>query len=48
MPEIPDIQVFCKNLKKILEGKEIAKVKAIGKKLPDSQAALTKALVGKK
>jgi formamidopyrimidine-DNA glycosylase len=48
MPELPDITVFCKNLKKILEGKEISKVKAIGKKLPDSQAALTKALVGKK
>src|ERR1700683_5050699 len=48
MPELPDISVFCKNLKKLLEGKEISKVKAIGKKLPDSQAALTKALVGKK
>jgi formamidopyrimidine-DNA glycosylase len=48
MPELPDITVFCKNLKKALQGKEIANIKAIGKKLPDPQAALSKALVGKK
>jgi formamidopyrimidine-DNA glycosylase len=48
MPEIPDIQVFSNNLKKLLAGKKISKVKVIGKKLTDSQAALTKAIAGKK
>ena len=48
MPEIPDIQVFSNNLKKILAGKKISKVKVIGKKLVDSQVSLTKAITGKK
>ncbi len=48
MPELPDVEVFCKNLNSMLKGKEVAKIKVIGKKLPDSQATLSKALVGKK
>jgi formamidopyrimidine-DNA glycosylase len=47
MPEIPDIEVFSQNLKDLLAGKQVAKIKVInGKKLKDSPAALSKALEG--
>ncbi|MDQ6610503.1 MAG: Fpg/Nei family DNA glycosylase [Bacteroidota bacterium] len=49
MPEIPDIEVFCRNLKSLLAGKQIAKVKVInGKKLKDTSKELVQALEGKK
>ena len=49
MPEIPDIEVFCRNLKKLLAGKQVTKVKVVnGKKLKDSHAELSKALEGQK
>ncbi|HTL06754.1 MAG TPA: DNA-formamidopyrimidine glycosylase family protein [Chitinophagaceae bacterium] len=48
MPELPDVEVFTRNLHKILAGKKLLKVKIInGKKLADSAAALNKALAGK-
>lgn len=47
MPEIPDIEVFCRNLKGQLKGKEINTVKVVnGKKLKDTPAELSKALEG--
>lgn len=49
MPEIPDIEVFSRNLKKLLTGKQVAKVKvANGKKLKDSAKELSQALEGQK
>ena len=49
MPELPDVELFAKNLDKILAGRKLLKIKVIrGKKLPDSAAALTKNLAGKK
>jgi formamidopyrimidine-DNA glycosylase len=49
MPEIPDIEVFSSNLKKMLAGKEITAVKIInGKRLADTASALNKALKDKK
>jgi formamidopyrimidine-DNA glycosylase len=49
MPEIPDIEVFTCNLKKILAGKQVKKVKVVnGKKLKNSQTELSKALEGQK
>src|ERR1700682_823660 len=48
MPEIPDIEVFTRNLKKLYAGKQLEKVKVInGKKLKDKPAELSKALEGK-
>jgi formamidopyrimidine-DNA glycosylase len=32
MPELPDIEVFSRNLKKLLAGKQVAKVKVINGK----------------
>ncbi len=47
MPEIPDIEVFSFNLKQLLAGKKLLKVKVInGKKLKDSQKELSKNLEG--
>src|ERR1700693_3643769 len=48
MPEIPDIEVFSKNLNKVFSGKKLIKVKVVnGKKLPDTAKALSKNLEGK-
>ncbi|HZH97283.1 MAG TPA: DNA-formamidopyrimidine glycosylase family protein [Flavisolibacter sp.] len=47
MPEIPDIEVFCRNLKQLLAGKQVANIKVVnGKKLKDDPTALSKALEG--
>ena len=49
MPELPDIEVFSTNLKKLFAGKELSKIKVInGKKLKDTQADLSKNLEGQK
>ncbi|HEX3768732.1 MAG TPA: DNA-formamidopyrimidine glycosylase family protein [Puia sp.] len=49
MPELPDVEIFSKNLDKILAGRKLLKIKVVnGKKLPDTAGALTKNLVGKK
>ncbi len=49
MPEIPDIEVFSRNLKKLLAGKQVAKVKTVnGKKLKDTAKELSGALEGQK
>lgn len=49
MPEIPDIEVFSRNLKSLLAGKQVAKIKVVnGKKLKDKPAELSKALEGQK
>jgi len=49
MPEIPDIEVFSRNLKKLLAGKQVAKVKVVnGKKLKDTPKELSQALEGQK
>ena len=49
MPELPDVEVFSKNLDKVFGGRELRKVKVVnGKKLPDTAQALTKNLEGKK
>src|SRR5687767_4004234 len=47
MPEIPDIEIFSRNLKKLLVGEELTKVKVInGKKLKDSPRELSENLEG--
>ena len=49
MPEIPDVEVFARNLKKLLAGKQVTKVKVInGKKLKDPAKELSQALEGQK
>ncbi len=49
MPELPDIEVFSGNLKKLLVGKQLSKVKVInGKKLKDKPKDLSKNLEGSK
>ena len=49
MPEIPDIEVFSRNLKKLLVGKQVTKVKVVnGKKLKDTAKELSQALEGEK
>ena len=49
MPEIPDIEVFSRNLKKLLVGEQVAKVKVTnGKKLKDTAKELSQALEGQK
>jgi len=49
MPEIPDIEVFCRNLIDQLKGRQVAAVKVVnGKKLKDKPAELSKALTGLK
>ena len=48
MPELPDIEVFAKNLNKVFANKKLLKVKVVnGKKLPDTAKALSAALEGK-
>src|SRR5579872_639670 len=49
MPELPDVEIFAKNLNKIFAGRKLLKVKVIyGKKLPDTAKELSKNLEGKK
>jgi len=48
VPELPDIEVFAKNLDQLFAGRKLLKVKVVnGKKLPDTAASLTKNLAGK-
>ena len=48
MPELPDIEVFAKNLDRVFANKKLLKVKVVnGKKLPDTAKALSTALEGK-
>jgi formamidopyrimidine-DNA glycosylase len=48
MPELPDIEVFAKNLDRVFANKRLLKVKVVnGKKLPDTARALSAALEGK-
>jgi formamidopyrimidine-DNA glycosylase len=49
MPELPDIEVFTRNLKKMFGGKTLSKIKIVNNKnIKDSQKELSKALVGQK
>lgn len=49
MPEIPDVEIFAKNLNKVFAGKKLLEIKVVnGKKLPDTAKALTRHLEGKK
>ena len=49
MPELPDIEVFCRNLKKRFAGKTLQMIMVVmGKKLKDTQQQLSAALEGKK
>src|SRR5215208_1948079 len=49
MPEIPDIEVFSRNLKKLLAGKQVTNIKVVnGKKLKDTAKELSQALEGQK
>jgi formamidopyrimidine-DNA glycosylase len=49
MPELPDLQVFSKNLTRHFGGKVLEHIKVVnGAKLTDSQAAFKKALEGAK
>jgi formamidopyrimidine-DNA glycosylase len=49
MPEMPDIEVFSRNLKKMFGGKKLSKIKVVDKKnIKDSQKELSKALEGRK
>ncbi len=48
MPELPDVEVFTRNLDKLFAGKKIADVKIVnGQKLKDAPAALKKFLKDK-
>ncbi|MEP6747497.1 MAG: DNA-formamidopyrimidine glycosylase family protein [Bacteroidota bacterium] len=48
MPEIPDIEVFTRNLDKIFAGKKLIRIKIVnGQKLKDPLSAYPKALDGK-
>jgi formamidopyrimidine-DNA glycosylase len=49
MPELPDIEVFTRNLKKMYGGKKLTKIKVVNnKKIEDSPKELSKALEGQK
>ena len=49
MPELPDIEVFTRNLKKMYGGKKLSKIKVVNNKnIKDSQKELSKALEGQK
>jgi formamidopyrimidine-DNA glycosylase len=49
MPELPDIEVFSRNLKKIYGGKKLTKIKVVNNKdIKDSQKELSKTLEGQK
>lgn len=48
MPEIPDVEVFSRNLNKMFAAKKLIRVKVVnGTKLPDTAKALSKNLDGK-
>ena len=48
MPELPDVEVFARNLNDIFAGKKLLKVRIVnGKKLKDSPADYRKRLTGK-
>jgi formamidopyrimidine-DNA glycosylase len=48
MPELPDVEVFSRNLDKIFAGSRLVAIKVVnGKKLPDKHATLTKTLKDK-
>lgn len=45
MPELPDVEIFCRNLDREFSGQRLMKIKVVnGKKLQDSAAALSKAV----
>jgi formamidopyrimidine-DNA glycosylase len=47
MPELPDIEVFSRNLKKMYSGKKLTKIKVVNNKnIQDSQKELSKTLQG--
>ena len=49
MPELPDVEIFAKNLDMVFAGSKLLKVKVVnGKKLPDTTQSLSKNLEGKK
>jgi formamidopyrimidine-DNA glycosylase len=49
MPELPDIEVFSRNLKKIYGGKKLLKIKVVNSKnIKDSQKELSRGLEGQK
>jgi formamidopyrimidine-DNA glycosylase len=49
MPELPDIEVFSRNLTKMLSGKKLKKIKIVNNKnIKDPQKQLSKALEGQK
>ena len=49
MPELPDIEVFTRNLKKMYAGKQLSKIKVVnGKKLKDRPGTLVRKLEGRK
>ena len=49
MPELPDLQVFSRNLDKALKGNTLKKINIVnGKRLKTTAAALNKALAGNK
>jgi len=49
MPELPDIEVFSRNLKKLYFGKKLTRIKVVNNKnIPDSQKELSKILEGQK
>ena len=49
MPELPDIEVFTRNLDKVFAGKKILKVTIVnGQKLKNKPAEFSKRLIGKK
>jgi formamidopyrimidine-DNA glycosylase len=49
MPELPDIEVFTRNLKKMFGGKTLSRIKLVNNKnIKDSQKDLSKALEGQK
>ncbi|MEO6730927.1 MAG: DNA-formamidopyrimidine glycosylase family protein [Ferruginibacter sp.] len=48
MPELPDVEVFSRNLNKLLAGKKLVKLKVVsGSKLKDKPKLLTQNLEGK-
>jgi formamidopyrimidine-DNA glycosylase len=48
MPELPDVEVFSRNLNKIFAGKKLIKIRIVnGKKLKHTQAEFAKRLTGK-
>src|SRR3954471_22821564 len=47
MPELPDLQVFAKNLNSTLQGKKLLKIKVINsKKIKDKESELSQNLEG--